>query len=304
MKEATINEFRQAMRKAGIEPPAEIVLDGMLHRFHVHGDRRGDHNGWYILHTDTPIAGAFGCWKRGIQQTWSSANLTILSPSARQEVIDRVSATLTCTAEERERQRATCKQKAARFWNSSRPATPAHPYLRAKGIAPHCLRIYRQDQLLVPVLDGRELVGLQFIDAYGRKRFLAGTSVTGNYATIGKPSDGVIYICEGYATGATIYEATSGAVAVAFNARNLEAVAQRLKEAFPNKTIVICADDDRETPGNPGLTNATEAAQAIGGLLAVPDFVNLNGNPTDFNDLHQREGIEAVRRCLERGRRV
>jgi putative DNA primase/helicase len=104
---------------------------------------------------------------------------------------------------------------------------------------------------------------------------------------IGKP-DGLLYIAEGYATGASIHEATGYAVAVAFNAGNMVAVARTMRSKFPNLRLILCADDDTGTPGNPGLVKAREAAQAVGGSLAVPDFGNSRPEgATDFNDLHR-----------------
>ena len=65
-------------------------------------------------------------------------------------------------------------------------------------------------------------------------------------------------------------------------------------------SLIICADDDSKTEGNPGLTKATEAAQEVGGLLAVPDFgPDRKDGATDFNDLAAAQGPEAVRRCIE-----
>ena len=89
-------------------------------------------------------------------------------------------------------------------------------------------------------------------------------------------------LCEGYATGASIYEATSYPVAVAFNTGNLLPVAQSLRARFPDSRLVLCADDDAATDGNPGLTKAKEAARAVGGLLAVPDFgeIGIRRGPT------------------------
>ena len=76
-------------------------------------------------------------------------------------------------------------------------------------------------------------------------------------------------MCEGFATGASIHECTGHAVAVAFNAGNLEAVAVALRNKYPTLKIILAADDD-QTPGNPGMTKATAAVQAAGGILAVP----------------------------------
>jgi len=61
----------------------------------------------------------------------------------------------------------------------------------------------------------------------------------------------------------------------------------------------MCADDDCNSPNNPGLSKAQEAAQAVNGLVAVPDFgVSRPANATDFNDLHQHSGLDAVRACI------
>jgi putative DNA primase/helicase len=59
--------------------------------------------------------------------------------------------------------------------------------------------------------------------------------------------------------------------------------------------LVLCADDDLHTTGNPGMTKAREAASVVGGIVAAPSFGQ--GWPegaTDFNDLHQLRGAPAV----------
>ena len=79
-------------------------------------------------------------------------------------------------------------------------------------------------------------------------------------------------MCEGFATGASIHECTGHAVAVAFNAGNLEAVAIALRSKYPDLKIIIAADDDHQTSGNPGLTKANAAVKAAYASLAVPVF--------------------------------
>jgi putative DNA primase/helicase len=85
---------------------------------------------------------------------------------------------------------------------------------------------------------------------------------------------------------------------VAFNCGNLEAVAKALRTNNPDRAIVVCGDDDRHTQGNPGRTHAERAAAAVGGSVAFPVFTDRNSTGTDFNDLHQTEGAEAVRRLV------
>ena len=123
---------------------------------------------------------------------------------------------------------------------------------------------------MIPVRDADgALHSLQFIGPDGDKKFLTGGRKRGCYFAIGRPG-GVVCICEGYATAASVFEATEYATAVAFDAGNLEHVALALRSKFPDTHLVLCADDDAETPGNPGLTAATRAAAAVRGAGALP----------------------------------
>lgn len=197
-------------------------------------------------------------------------------------------------AEQRQRQ-AEAAEAAARRWTAAEPVTE-HTYLTNKGVQAHGIRIEGGHTLLIPMRDAEgRLWSLQSIAPDGEKRFMPGGRVKGCYCSIGKPS-GRLVICEGYATGATIHKDTGHAVAVAFNAGNLLPVAKALRGKFPCITLVIAADDDWKTEGNPGLTAATEAARAVGGLLAVPDFTGLprSDKDTDFNDLHRLAGTVEV----------
>jgi putative DNA primase/helicase len=142
---------------------------------------------------------------------------------------------------------------------------------------------------VVPVsrIDG-ELVGLQFIAPDGSKKFLTGTPKRGAFHLIGSigmgaddssptlliadDSSPTLLIAEGYATAASLHMATGLPVAVAFDAGNLLPVGQALRAKWPEHRLVFCADDDTETEGNPGVTKATKAAQAVGGVVAVPKF--------------------------------
>lgn len=196
--------------------------------------------------------------------------------------------------EQRERQAETA-EAAARRWAAAYPVTE-HTYLTNKGVQAHSIRIEGGHTLLVPMRDAEgRLWSLQSIAPDGEKRFMPGGRVKGCYYAIGKPS-GRVVVAEGFATGATIHEDTGLAVAVAFNAGNLLPVAKAVRAKLPCITLVVAADDDWKTEGNPGLAAAKEAAQAVGGLLAVPDFSGLTrrDTDTDFNDLHRLAGTVEV----------
>jgi putative DNA primase/helicase len=155
------------------------------------------------------------------------------------------------------------------------------------------------DALAIPMRESGELHTLQFIGADGAKRFLSGGRKQGCYFASGRPN-GVLCIAEGYATAASIFEATGYAVAVAFDCGNLEPVARALRAKLPELRLILCADDDETTVGNPGLTKARAAARAVGGLVAIPDFGQdrLDG-AKDFNDLALYRGAEAIGKAVK-----
>jgi phage/plasmid primase-like uncharacterized protein len=293
----TIAQFRNAIHAAGIEPPEEIEADGRLHRFSANG-KRNDAAGWYVFHADGIPAGAFGDWRTGVSQTWRADIGRRLSPAEESVHRARIQAMQREREAEETQRRAEAREKAAVIWKMAKPATE-HPYLTTKGIKSHGLRIH-DGALVVPMRDGAELHSLQFISGEGEKRFLTGGRVSGCYFhfPIGKPN-GVLCIAEGYATAASIHEATGYAVAVAFNAGNLKPVAETLRGQYPEARIIVCADNDQWTEGNPGCTKAEEAASAVCGQLAVPEFQDTSSRPTDFNDLVRLEGPEAVNRCIK-----
>ncbi|HEY5505075.1 MAG TPA: toprim domain-containing protein, partial [Sedimentisphaerales bacterium] len=214
-------------------------------------------NGWYVLHADDPAAGNFGCWKRGISETWSGKTYQTMTPAEKTVYTAKIEVIKRQREEERERIQDECRKKSAELWQIAHDVDAKHPYIVAKQIKPVGVKQLKES-LLVPVRDSAgNLQGLQFIGPDGSKKFKTGTAVAGCYLLIGKPN-GNILIVEGYATGATLHEITGHAVAVAFNCGNLSPVAAALRLKMPGAVLTICADDDYATEGNPALTKATE----------------------------------------------
>ena len=295
---SAIDQFRGAIESAGLIAPAMIEADGKLRRFASNG-KRGDDAGWYALHDDGIPAGIFGDWRNGISQTWRAdigRKLTHAEDAAHRAKIEAM-------RHEREaeklREQAEAASKAAAIWKAARPAPEDHPYLVRKGIKASGARLHN-DALVIPMRDGSELHSLQFIGTDGDKRFLTGGRVAGCYYSIGTTKGAAaLCIAEGFATGATIHEATGYPVAVAFNAGNLGPVAKAMRERFADLPLILCADDDAATEGNPGRAKAAVAARAVGGLVAIPDFgTDRPDGATDFNDMAQRCGAEAVKQAI------
>ena len=187
------------------------------------------------------------------------------------------------------------KKSAHRIWEKA--ATPSgHPYLAEKQVPALGIK-QSEGMLIVPAMDADgELWTLQRIFENGKKKFLFGGEKKGLFFTI--PGNGQFYICEGYATGATIHQATGGTVIVAFDAGNLKRVAKAVRKRQPSTSITICADNDLLKPGNPGVTKAESAGKEINATVAVPQFDKISEELSDFNDLARSQGIKAVQAQL------
>ena len=109
---------------------------------------------------------------------------------------------------EEARRHAEAREETGVIWKASRPAPSDQPYLVKKGVKPHGLRVH-DAALVIPVRGGAELHSLQFIGPEGNKRFLTGGRVANCYFDIGAiKGAAALCVCEGYATRASIYEAT------------------------------------------------------------------------------------------------
>ena len=161
--------------------------------------------------------------------------------------------------------------------------------------------------ILVPCFDiDNTLHGIQKINQNGSKYFQENQLINGTFHTIKKENTDIknmeiIYICEGVSTGAAIFESIDRPVICAFNAGNLLSVAKVFKRKYPDKSIVICGDNDQHftrpdgVKYNTGEDKAKKAAQSCNGTYVIPIFKNTENEPTDFNDLFIIESAETVK---------
>jgi putative DNA primase/helicase len=136
------------------------------------------------------------------------------------------------------------------------------------------VRFIRPGDLLVPLRDAAGTIwNVQIINKAGKKLFLKNGRKAGLFHLIGTgPVEEPVAIAEGYSTAASIHMARGWPVVVAVDAGNLPPVAVAVRGMFPEAVMIICADDDRETDGNPGLSKATEAAALVGAAVCIPNF--------------------------------
>lgn len=269
--------FCDFISECGFNRPESVIEDGEIHRY---GKNKVD---WYIYHPHpSNPAGAFGCWKSSEKNyTWCYRGAE-MSAREREDHEIRMTQIRRKIEDDRTRAHAQAREEVAKLWAEAKEPEN-HPYLKKKGIKAHGIRLHKGD-LLIPYHDKDGLLhSIQRITPTGEKWNHPGGEVSGHYHTI--EGTGKAYLCEGYATGATIHEATGATVYVAFSAGNLKTVSPLLPA-----DVIVASDNDTETKGNPGLT----AAMATGREWIAPKGIK----GTDFNDLAAEKGIDEVRRQL------
>lgn len=309
-------EFAHALENSGLDLRGKTpIMDGQIHRVPLIGRNGGDLDGAYCGFLDERPAGWIQNFSAGEKTTWVATGHTLTK-----EQIEAQRAEIARKQEERQRLVLEQQQKTAREahaeWIAHDWASADNPYLLAKGVPAFGVREDVDGTLLVPVMTvDKELRGLQTISPEGEKRFMYGMEKNGNFHLIADPdkdlskdlAQGEIILTEGYATGATLHMATEKPVAVAFDAGNLEPVAKKLRDKFPNAAITICADNDHKhtrrtpegvEPWNKGVELAQRAAQEVGGKVVAPIFTDEERAKglTDFNDLHKSRGLDEVKR--------
>ena len=315
--------FQGAISSAGLTPPDTIIADGKIHRFTTNG-KRGDDAGWYILHLDNIPAGSFGNWREGRTESWCSIERAAQTPEQQKQYATLLKSMQNARHRAKKAEHDAAAGMAQTIWAAATPIddAAAHGYLVKKGIQAHGARLIDTAAarthcvklsyslsgplLVIPMSNAAgELRSLQFITVDGTKRPLTGGEKQGCHYRIDKPDSvgqgAILIVCEGFATGASIHEATGQPVAVAFDRGNLEPVAKSLRKLYPDAALIVAADDDHCTEGNPGRTAAAGAANAVGGVVVFPMFpADRPDKATDFNDLHQLAsgGLDAVKTCF------
>jgi putative DNA primase/helicase len=177
---------------------------------------------------------------------------------------------------------------AQNIWEKSTPCEK-HPYLERKQVLSHGLRQHEDGRLIIPLLDAQlEIVGLEYIDNDGGKKFLTGSKKKGSFFILGQhmlQDAKVINYAEGYATAASYFQDSQQPVICCFDAGNLKPVAETISEYFPNAKHVFIADQDESKTGEMKAIEASQAVRSRGAEseVLIPETLG------DYND-HAVEG--------------
>jgi putative DNA primase/helicase len=323
---------------------------GRMVRCRVTDDK--EKRGWYIIHEvtlsggDKALVGSYGIW-HGAEANAQKIELSKIELTGEQKaaIRERIAEDRKRATNEQKRRAEKAALQADKVWRTFTDSGDCD-YLQRKGIAAHGIRFTSKGAIAIPMLDtsGR-IHGLQFIldkttqkeqiEKHGgrdKQFWPSGCAKKEHFHLIGSPTN-LLLIAEGYATAASLHEATGFATAIAFDANNLTSVAKALKKRYP-VNILICADDDAfawctncSKPVNINLSNicpeckephkkrnagadqAELAALAVGGRIIAPRFADQaarfdyycrnQGKLTDYNDLHTTEGLHTVRLQVE-----
>jgi len=289
-----IDEIQSTLLSGGILPTdmgsvVTTLENGRLLRFATNSKPRSK-NGWIIAFFDRglPYSVVAGDWATGVEVKWIAGQRQGLKPSEVYEAHIRSYKALEYRRAEQERNWQVAALKAASAWSRGKPACPDHPYLKRKGVKPFSARQLGQSLVLLLTDPQSKAWSLQTITEGGEKRLMAGGRKAGCYIYVNGPiQPSQVLICEGFATGCTLAEQRPYAlVMAAVDAGNLKAVALSVRLQWPEAELVICGDDDRKSPGNPGLVAARNAAVAARALLALPEWPETAPQDlSDFNDL-------------------
>lgn len=326
------------MAGAGLVIDKPLDLDGRIQRWKTDDDPR-EKRGWSRLREwrsragSLYIVGVYGVWrgnddgKTKIEFEQSGGHALDADDLAAIRAANKEAARK--LAEERKHEAKRAGAWAAQVWSRCAPCAQ-HEYLTRKRIQAHGLRVFESADglaidgvddgnwwrltqavgaLVVPMHDAVGTVcGLQFV--YGKdhprrakldKEFWpSGMAMGGTFGLLGPVRRaGVLLVAEGYATAASLHEATGQSVAYAFSANNLLNAGRALRKQYPSLRMLFCADDDYLTDGNPGCAAAAQATAAIEkSAWTKPDFMGADGvdlrggkKLTDYNDLAVLSGV-------------
>ncbi|GAA0553592.1 hypothetical protein GCM10009098_21670 [Rheinheimera aquimaris] len=272
----------------------QFIADGLIHRLDDPTGRPGNQACWYAYYPQPGSFAVFGSWRYGQNYYIDLRKPDFKNVKPFRKLLIEQSKKQHADTAARNELAALAAQS---IWAFAKPAPEDNAYLVKKHLPAFDLRTLN-NELLIPLYQGDQLVNLQRILPSGAKRFLKNGKVKGCYYRFGDINDAPqIMLCEGWATGATLHKWYGMPVFCAMSAMNLKAVAEAICARYPGIELIICPDDDRKTTGNPGMYYAQQAQQAMGCSMFIPKWPeDAPLDLTDFSDLYlwllQHGGIE------------
>lgn len=278
----------------------EFILDGKIHRFSSRNCK--DKSEWYVGFTfpDNHYFCSYGSWLPDIgthrflskdKSHFSDDDVQYMAERAEKIRIDW----------EAEYQKAG--KEAEKVYQSAEYADMSHPYLQKKQIQSYSIKLI-SDRLVIPVQGFNDKIqSLQYIGPEGQKRFMSGAKVSEGHFIFGDLQKSKnIYVAEGFATSATVYETTGECCICAFSSHNVACVGAWYKNHYPNKSITLAAD-----LGKAGEKAADQWRKRVNDNVVFPSFHGKQREgDSDFNDVfcNPELGMAVLKKCFSKKARV
>jgi len=281
------------------------MLDGKVHRFPTQ-DKPSKENGWFVgVYNEFEKYIVVGNWATD-ERYYANENTKHINYEQDIEYRRKLELYLQEQLAKDEQIHAEAAIRSIEFYTNANMELPKDfPYIKRKLIEPNNIKFDINNQcILIPIYDiDFQLIGLQRIFADGKKRFTTGMEMSSSFGVIGCDINMLsdqkqVYLCEGYATGNSIWQSVHKPVVLAFNCGNIEKVVKALKDKIINLEIIICADNDQYKLKNVGVEHAKKAGDNYNCQVKIPSFKDLSTQPKDFNDLHSLYGLKELREQL------
>jgi phage/plasmid primase-like uncharacterized protein len=287
-----INEMQaQGLRVDYLQITGEIVRVPVNELAGIKQDSSGQKSGYYVVNElNGNYFATFGNWKTGFEGKWSSINTQSMTTEQREGLQRQLQEAKERHQEAKKQQHNEMAEK-VKSWFESYTSVLEHEYLTNKKVKNYGLKQY-QDLLVCPVYSTRgDIRSLQYISKNGEKRFAKKSEIKGNIFLVGADINDIpkldkIILAEGYATCASIFEATQIPVACVFSANFVMAVALQIRK-LSGARIIVALDNDESGVGE---KKAQECVQVV-----PNSCVRLPSERGDFNDLYLKHGSDKVR---------
>ncbi len=301
----TVGDLITQMEEHGLSVGSSVDMSGSVIRVPVRAtatvrpDKGTERSGWYFIYDNGNgnFFAQYGNWRTGDTHKFSSVSFDEYDPQEQLKIRQEIEKRLEEERENRKiHQAEIAKQCQDKYETFEDPKD--HKYLEEKKIKAYGIRSFR-DKLVIPLYDtkdpGHKITSLQYIDPKGTKRFTSGGLVKGSVFNIGFNLQEIsnlkkIFICEGYATAASIYLATGLPVLCVFSANFALEALNNLRRST-NAEFILALDNDKTGVGQEQTEKIIAAVHNC--RSKIPEQTGL-----DYNDIHCELGIEEVRRQL------
>lgn len=284
-------ELKNFMAAEHLPCDDEVYLDGKIHRYSCRGKK--DKDEWYFACQldDGHIFCIFGSWRAGVEKKVYKSFHHIVDANKLMQYQQQMQEKQKEFERNLKQDRERAYENMCEFWTGLFDSS-SNAYLLRKGVQPYKVRQH-EDLLVIPLqnIDG-ELETIQKISPDGTKRFFPGLPTIQTFFVFGSLEGARrARFAEGYATAASIWEATGEPVIACFSDRNIINCAIPVKNRYPQLELILCQD-----LGKAGDIVAKTWRKEINDNVLKPRFPHTDGKGKDFNDLHQECGIEELKK--------